>query len=295
MKATRGADGKYHFVYMTLNKVTNKLYLGKHSTKRLNDNYLGSGKLLLQSIKKYGRENFIIDIINFYDTSEQAYKMEKLLSEAIDVVNDDNFYNLIYGGKHSLSGYNMPEEKRKLLSEKYKGTGNPFYGRHHTEETKKRISMMNKGTKYEDPKYRKRLSELRRKENLSEETIRKKREAVMGSKNPFYGKHHTEETKEKIRKKVLGRKLPEEVKAKITKTTIFRKKSECPKCGKVIGGGDYNFKRHLMACGKNVKNRVYELTTCPYCGKIGGKNTMKRWHFNNCKFKNSTNNENISN
>jgi hypothetical protein len=28
-----------------------------------------------------------------------------------------------------------------------------------------------------------------------------------------------------------------------------------------------------------------EKITCPHCGKVGGKNTMGRWHFDNCKYK----------
>jgi predicted GIY-YIG superfamily endonuclease len=31
--------------------------------------------------------------------------------------------------------------------------------------------------------------------------------------------------------------------------------------------------------------RKHELTTCPYCGKIGGITAMPRWHFENCKEK----------
>ena len=35
-----------------------------------------------------------------------------------------------------------------------------------------------------------------------------------------------------------------------------------------------------IAFGKK-QNKV----TCPYCGKEGGAATMPRWHFDNCKFK----------
>ena len=33
------------------------------------------------------------------------------------------------------------------------------------------------------------------------------------------------------------------------------------------------------------KGIAQEQVECPYCGKIGGLNAMKRWHFNNCKHK----------
>jgi hypothetical protein len=35
-----------------------------------------------------------------------------------------------------------------------------------------------------------------------------------------------------------------------------------------------------MSVTVNNKPKV----TCPHCGKIGGNITMKRWHFDNCKF-----------
>lgn len=34
-----------------------------------------------------------------------------------------------------------------------------------------------------------------------------------------------------------------------------------------------------------LKGVPKEKVTCPQCGKIGGKNIMGRWHFNNCKHK----------
>jgi hypothetical protein len=38
-----------------------------HSTNDLNDGYVGSGKRLWNSIRKYGKENHKIDILEFYD------------------------------------------------------------------------------------------------------------------------------------------------------------------------------------------------------------------------------------
>jgi group I intron endonuclease len=65
------------------------------------------------------------------------------------------------------------------MSELFSGKGNPFYGKHHTDETKKKISENRKGK-------------------------------TAGEAHPFYGKHHTDETKNKIsenRKGKGGRKV----------------------------------------------------------------------------------------
>ena len=61
------------------------------------------------------------------------------------------------------------------------GENNPFFGKKHTEETRRKISDKNSG-------------------RIVSEEERKKRSIInSGENNPFYGKHHTDETKEKIK------------------------------------------------------------------------------------------------
>ena len=64
------------------------------------------------------------------------------------------------------------------------GEKNPFYGKHHSDETKRKLSESKKGKHH------------------SEETKRKISESLKGEKNPRYGKHHSEETKRKISENV---------------------------------------------------------------------------------------------
>lgn len=59
---------------------------------------------------------------------------------------------------------------------------------------------------------------------LSEETKRKLSEAHKGKKFNL-GRHHSEETKIKIRNKLLGRKIPDEIKLKISLSSKGKKKN----------------------------------------------------------------------
>jgi group I intron endonuclease len=88
---------KYHFIYKTTNLLNGKFYVGMHSTNKLNDGYLGSGKRLKRSIKKYGIENFKLEILEFFDSRELLVEREKQLVNE-NLLKDDNCMNLRPGG-----------------------------------------------------------------------------------------------------------------------------------------------------------------------------------------------------
>ena len=72
----------YYIIYKTTNLINNKNYIGMHSTNNLDDNYLGSGKLLLQDIKKYGKHNFKREVLEILNSEEEMIKRE------IEIVNE---------------------------------------------------------------------------------------------------------------------------------------------------------------------------------------------------------------
>jgi len=61
-----------HYVYITTNVVNGRQYIGDHSSNNLNDNYLGSGVAFRKAIKKYGKENFTKQILELFNTKEEA-------------------------------------------------------------------------------------------------------------------------------------------------------------------------------------------------------------------------------
>lgn len=80
-----------------------------------------------------------------------------------------------------------PEEHTKIHDRS--GEKNGMYGRHHSDETRARMKIINS--------------------HVASPELRKIRsENAKGENNPMYGKHHTEETKQKIRDAISGENHP---------------------------------------------------------------------------------------
>lgn len=169
---------KYHYIYKTTCIINGKFYIGMHSTSNLDDGYMGSGKRLKRSLKKYGIENHIKEILEFLnDRKILAEREEEIVNEQL--LEDNLCMNLKTGGtggfineEHKnnwiLAGSKAGNEKLKNLWENdnewkqkqlevrksyrenpelkkrmEKGLG--FHGRNHKEETKEKISQSRKG------------------------------------------------------------------------------------------------------------------------------------------------------
>ncbi|SFY28120.1 hypothetical protein SAMN04487921_13723 [Bacillus altitudinis] len=77
-------DTKKHFgfIYVTINKLNGKLYLGKKAFRLKNGkvnawrSYLGSGKEIKRQIQQYGKENFTRYILALGRTSDELTQLE---------------------------------------------------------------------------------------------------------------------------------------------------------------------------------------------------------------------------
>lgn len=118
------------------------------------------GQVFYNAIQKYGWDNMTHEIIAKNLTQEEACNMEIELIKKYNTTDKKFGYNRTTGGDFSNTNIIYGEEFKKKMSERNSGEGNPMYGKHHTEEAKKKISKRVKGqTRTEEQK--KKLSECR--------------------------------------------------------------------------------------------------------------------------------------
>lgn len=109
-------DSMYHFIYKTTCSVTGRFYMGMHSTFDLDDGYLGSGKILGQSINLHGIECHTREIIQFCESREELVVLEIFWINQ-DLLNNPKCMNLALGGHGGAtipSWNDMPKEWQEI-------------------------------------------------------------------------------------------------------------------------------------------------------------------------------------
>ena len=140
---------QYGYVYLTVNIVNKKIYIGQAKNKKRKETYLGSGTILLQAIEKHGRENFENKPIDF------AYSQEELNEKEIFHIKwfrDNGFamYNISSGGEYGDTFTYSPnkEQRRKNHSEGAKNS-EKLKASKKSKETKQKLSNTKTGVKQE--------------------------------------------------------------------------------------------------------------------------------------------------
>ncbi len=114
-------------------------------------------------------------------------------------------------GKHNSpktefkKGSKVSEKTKLKLIESKTGKNHPMFGKNHSEETREKISL---GKRNPSDETRIKMSKARKGKTYEEiygkerakKLKQRQKELGIGKNNPMYGKHHSEETKNKIRK-----------------------------------------------------------------------------------------------
>ena len=215
-------QGKHHNIYLqrAFNKYGEEAFIFTFKEKEFNDiksmhlleeRYINfcwkSGKLYNVSKKASGG-----DLISYHPLNKEFRKMQSILVRE----------------RHA----NMSDDEKKKRSEKLKGEKNPNYGNRWSEEQKEHLSLIAKD-RYEQGKCviaikGKTFEEAYGIDKAKEmkEKISKRSKLYVGEKNPFFGKHHSDETKEKIREKHKGIK-PLNCKKVKYNGVIYESATEC--------------------------------------------------------------------
>ena len=183
IKENKGLSG----IYLLTNKLTDDIYVGqsvdlsKRFISYFSLTYLKSKESIIisRALIKYGYVNFSVSILEYCDKSILTEREQYYLDKL------EPKYNILKLAGSSL-GYihsEVSKQKRsKALKGIYVGIKSPLFGKNHTIETKNKMSLQRKG------------------EN-----------------NYFYGKTHSESSKEIMRQKALDRKHSIETKDKMSK------------------------------------------------------------------------------
>ena len=158
---------KFHFIYKTTNLLNETFYYGMHSTSNIKDGYLGSGTRLCHSIRKHGKENFKLEILEFLSDRETLVAKEKeLITE--EMLKDPLCMNLKLGGQ---GGFCNEEHALKF----------------HEGGSKNMIKQ------WKDLNYREKISNILRANTKKSHALGKLRH------DTFTSKTHSEETKQKMK------------------------------------------------------------------------------------------------
>ena len=133
-------------IYKIVNKINGKYYVGSSldiKTRWKKHIYTLSYQkhrniYLQRSWNKYGKDNFEFFIIETVP-KEQLQNIEQKYLD--DYIKDKLCYNL--NSKADGGGWN--DISKQKLSKKHKGMGNPFYGKHHTQNTIQKIQNLSLG------------------------------------------------------------------------------------------------------------------------------------------------------
>lgn len=119
----------YGYIYETTNLINGKKYIGQHRSEFFDTRYIGSGIILLEAVKKYGKENFEVKLIRECANDTELNTAEIELIKETNAVDSENYYNIAHGGEgHTCDPWNKGLKNAQVVTQKQLDTLE--YGRH---------------------------------------------------------------------------------------------------------------------------------------------------------------------
>ena len=215
----------FGYIYITTNTINNKQYIGKHVSSFFDPSYQGSGSLLRKAINKYGKDNFVTELVEQCETLEELNDAETRIIEKYDAVRSNAFYNLLPGGDGGDTVSILSDDKRLLRSAAISAanTGSRLMHKDGKQTFVKKDEIdryINEGYSFGYAK--KRL--------VSDDLLEKRRQGLLKyyqtHEGHMSGRTLTDEQRIKIGDASRGRTLSEETRLKISKSKTGQKLSD---------------------------------------------------------------------
>lgn len=189
--------------------LSKKAYIGISSTtaKKRFKEHCSSGKNypIVLALKKYGRENAILEVVSSHDGWDELYAAEQAAIIA-HCTKSPLGYNLTDGGKGTF-GHPASDERKRKISEANRG-------RRMSDDARRKISEANKGRDFSLQIAAMADSNRGRKRTAAQNDV---------IRQAWIGRKHTDETKKKMSESAKKRKASEETKQKMSLAMKGRK------------------------------------------------------------------------
>lgn len=194
------------YIYKITNKINNMMYVGLTTKKRPTDRFSQHRYLARHPEQEKGRSSYLHRAMADYGVDNFDFEVIEEVDDAL-LEEREKYWTAYYDCK-APKGYSLTEG----------GRGTPGFSRPQTVEERLKRQVSNKQFYIDHPEARLALSERTKKLWENEEYRKKVTESnkkfyaehpdkFKGENNPFYGKHHTEESIQKIKEASKKRQL----------------------------------------------------------------------------------------
>lgn len=135
----------YGVVYLLIDGTNDREYVGKtvRSVKRRFKQHAKADTYIGKAIRAHGAENFVIVTLKECANKEDLDYWEKYFIKSRNTM-APNGYNFTEGGEGTV-GCHPSDKTRAKMSAAVSGENNPFFGKHHTDESLAKMSESHRG------------------------------------------------------------------------------------------------------------------------------------------------------